>query len=107
MGMRGRVNNPNRAGSSTATGDARWQMDFSRPAEDTLLIRLSGDWKLENGLPSATEVIPQFESSQAIRRLVFDTQGLTGWDSGLVNFLLNLLRDCKSRDFEVLSGRGR
>lgn len=104
MGMSGKVNNPNTASPSTATGDARWEMDFSQLAEDTLLVRLSGDWQLENELPSATGVSQQLESSQATRRLVFDTQGLTGWDSGLVNFLLNVLTECKSRGLEAEKG---
>ncbi len=104
MGIGGIVTSSNRAKPSAATSDARWQMDFSLPAEDTLLVRLSGDWKLQNELPSATGVSQQFESSQAIRILTFDTQGLTGWDSGLVSFLLNVLTECKSRGLEAEKG---
>ena len=82
-------------------GNAAWQMRFSQPADDTLLIRFSGDWRMQNELPSASDVSRQLESSQAIRRLMFDAQELTGWNSGLVNFLLNVFSDCKSRGVEA------
>ena len=56
---------------------------------------------MQNGLPSAAEIQQQVESGQIVRRLVFDTQGLTGWDSGLVNFLLKVLGHCADRGIEA------
>ena len=56
---------------------------------------------MQNGLPSASDVQQQVESGQAIRRLVFDTQGLTGWNSGLVNFLLKVIEQCTNTGIEA------
>ena len=98
------MNSPDTVRSPAAANVKRWQMDLSQPAEDTLLIRLSGDWRSENELPSATEVSQQLEASQVVRRLTFDTQGLTGWNSGLVNFLLNLLNQCKTKGLDADKG---
>jgi len=70
--------------------DARSGLSFDLPSEDTLLVRLAGDWKLANRLPAADEVMKQVDAGPKIRRLIFDTEGLRGWDSGLLIFLIRI-----------------
>lgn len=94
----------NTAKPTTAISGARWELSFRRPAEGALLVQFSGDWRMQNELPSATVVSQQFESGQAIRNLTFDTQGLNGWNSGLVNFVLNVLSDCRNRGVQAEKG---
>jgi phospholipid/cholesterol/gamma-HCH transport system permease protein len=65
-------------------------LSFDRPSEDTLLVRLTGEWKLANKLPVADEVMKQVDAGPEIRRITFDTEGLRGWDSGLLIFLIKL-----------------
>lgn len=67
------------------------EMSFSQPSDDTLLVRLAGSWKITQALPSADEVRAQLESSSAIGQITFDTQELTGWDSGLLTFLIKVM----------------
>jgi phospholipid/cholesterol/gamma-HCH transport system permease protein len=69
-------------------------MSFSRPNEDTLLIRLAGNWMLGGGLPSADEVQKQIESGPHVHRVFFNTEGLTDWGSGLLTFLIKVIRQC-------------
>jgi hypothetical protein len=53
------------------------EMRFSRPEADTLLVHLSGSWRLQRTLPSVTEVQQQLEVGPPVRRLSFDAQNLT------------------------------
>ena len=68
----------------------RGEMTLEQPAVDTLKVILSGDWLLGGELPKAETVQQRLENNPAVRRLVFDSQKLGRWDSGLLIFLLNL-----------------
>ncbi len=87
------------------TETARWGLTFSRPSDESLLVRLSGSWTVEDRLPSAAEVARQVESDPGIRRVTVDTQDLTGWDSALLTFLIRLKDQC-SRSNAVLDEEG-
>lgn len=65
-------------------------LSFELPSEDTLLVRLTGEWKLSNRLPAADEVMKHVDAGPKIRRITFDTEGLQGWDSGLLIFLIRV-----------------
>ena len=65
-------------------------MRVERPAEGTALVRLSGSWKMEDRLPAVIEVQRQIETGRAVQRIVFDTQGVTAWDTGLLAFVSKL-----------------
>lgn len=69
-------------------------LTFSRTSDDTLLIHISGEWKLVNIIPTADEIQKQVETEPTIRRITFDTNELKGWDSGLLTFLLNVIKQC-------------
>jgi phospholipid/cholesterol/gamma-HCH transport system permease protein len=62
-----------------------------RPTADTLLVELSGNWQLGDEFPSLTDVEQHLEATPRVQRMTFDTAELTGWDSGLVSFLLDLI----------------
>jgi phospholipid/cholesterol/gamma-HCH transport system permease protein len=66
------------------------EMSFSRPTEDTLLVRLAGDWTIKEELPAVEEVQKQADSGPPLQRIAFDTQGLGRWDSGFITFLIKL-----------------
>ena len=66
------------------------EMNFSRPIDDTLLVRLAGDWTIAEGIPSVEEVQKQADSGPPVQRIAFDTQDLGRWDSGLITFLIKL-----------------
>ncbi|MDA8105176.1 MAG: ABC transporter permease [Nitrospiraceae bacterium] len=65
-------------------------LSFELPSEDTLLVRLTGEWKLSSRLPAADEVMKHVDAGPKIGRITFDTEGLQGWDSGLLIFLIRL-----------------
>ena len=77
------------------------ELSFDRPADDTLIVHLSGDWKLSAKLPEAGEVQKQLESGTKAARMVFDAKGITGWDSGLLTFLLKVMEYCATNNISV------
>jgi phospholipid/cholesterol/gamma-HCH transport system permease protein len=79
-------------------------MQISRPAADTLLIRLMGDWQLGDKMPSSAEVEPLLTAEPEVRRLSFEAQSLGHWDSGLLTFLRQLEGTCKQCQVSVERG---
>jgi len=79
----------------------RGELDLSQPTHDALLLRLSGSWKMGNALPPAEKVLREMEASSTIRRIAFDTQNLTGWDSGLLAFLVKVFDHCHQKGIEI------
>jgi len=77
------------------------KLEFSRPNEDTLLIGPSGSWRIGQALPSAREVEDQIGSGPGTRRVVFDTSGLTDWDSGLLTFVIKVRDLCSLKKIQM------
>jgi phospholipid/cholesterol/gamma-HCH transport system permease protein len=57
----------------------------------SLMVRLSGEWKSGRQLPLGEEFRRQIESADTVSRITFDTQAVTGWDSGLITFLIDTI----------------
>jgi len=79
-----------------ATGETErgaCRLGFERPTGDTLLVRLSGSWRLEATLPDPAEVWRHAGSTPAPRRMSFDIEGLTDWDTGLLTFLADVIAE--------------
>jgi phospholipid/cholesterol/gamma-HCH transport system permease protein len=70
-----------------ALAGERWQMRVQHPADATVLIQLTGSWKTADRLPGLADVRRHLETGPAIRRIVFETQGVTTWDTGLLAFV--------------------
>jgi phospholipid/cholesterol/gamma-HCH transport system permease protein len=76
-------------------------LSVTTPTADTLLVKLSGDWKITEPLPATADVEKALESTKAIRRITFDTKDLAGWDSGLLTFLIKIFEACSKTKIEV------
>ncbi len=77
------------------------QLHVSRLSDDTLLVRLSGSWRMQDGIPTAAEMQPRLETEPTVRRMAFHTQDVTAWDTGLLTFLLKLIRQNQQRQIET------
>jgi len=53
-----------------------------------------------DALPGPDEIGHRLDANSAIRRIQFDTEGITGWDSGLLIFLGKLVADSNRRRVE-------
>jgi len=76
-------------------------MRFSRPGSGTLEVRLSGNWKIGDDLPSSSVVLDETQSDSLLQRVAFEASGLTGWDSGLLTFLMKVMDLCSESKIQV------
>jgi phospholipid/cholesterol/gamma-HCH transport system permease protein len=74
------------------------EIGSDRQAKDTLRLRLKGSWKMGARFPSAETIQRQIETSGNIRRVGFASEKLTGWDSGLLTFLLKISDYCSKNN---------
>jgi phospholipid/cholesterol/gamma-HCH transport system permease protein len=77
------------------------ELSFDRPADDTLLVGLKGSWTIGQKLPSVEEIQGQFKPDTRLKQIVFDTRELTGWDSGLLSFLMKIINQCSAQNITV------
>lgn len=84
-------------GVITPSGD----LAFSRPSENSLTLRLAGDWTIGKVIPSPEEVQKQVDSGQPLQRITFETNELGDWDSVLITFLLKVFDQCSQRQIDV------
>jgi len=81
------------------------EISFNHPSEDTLLIHLKGIWKISARLPSDNEVYPYLKPPASVQRITFETNGITGWDSNLIVFLIKIHNYCSKNNI-VLENEG-
>ena len=75
---------------------SRCEINFNRQSDDTLLIILSGNCTIAGRVPSFSEVQQHFESASPLRRVTFNAEELSGWDSSLLTFLITVFNKCKT-----------
>src|SRR3989454_8625316 len=83
------------------TSPAQGEVRCERRADDTLLLRLVGNWRIDTARPVVSEVYAQLDSSPAVRRLAFEAQELTGWDSRLLTFVRQVMEASMHRQMVV------
>lgn len=67
---------------------------------ETLRLLLSGEWRRDYSLPQPEQVERELFH---VRRLVYETGGVTGWDSLLLTFMLHVNALCAERGIAVES----
>ncbi len=77
------------------------QVSFQRGDDSTLLVRFSGAWRLRGGLPSASLVERELQSTAQVRGVAFDAQGLISWDTSVLIFLAELSELCRRRGIHM------
>src|SRR5437867_8596501 len=64
------------------------------------MVRLAGPSHLQRGSPSPAALQRELHG-QPPMRVVFDATALRGWDSSLVNFLVQVVEPCRERGVPV------
>ena len=77
------------------------EISLSRLDDDTLQIRLAGSWRIADGLPSINQIQQETNSPPQIRRITFDTEKITAWDSGLLTFLTRVVDQSIQRQIQM------
>jgi len=83
---------------------AKAELNTEISADGTLTVSLSGNWRLEDDPPEATELVREIASSAELTGLVFETRGLGRWDSALLTFLLTVIGRCSLKEIPVDRG---
>jgi phospholipid/cholesterol/gamma-HCH transport system permease protein len=83
------------------TPPAQGQVRCERRADDTLLVQLVGHWTTRASAPVVTEVYQQLDATPPVRRLAFEAQALTGWDSRLLTFVRQVIEAGTQRHMVV------
>src|SRR5205085_2331014 len=86
--------------ATDATAPA-WELGYNRPAEGTLVVRMSGRWRLRDRLPPPDEVRREIESGPPVHRVELDAQGVTEWDTGLLTFVRGVIADAEAASIDV------
>ena len=77
------------------------EMSFGCSNEGDLQVRLSGDWRIGLELPSSERLRGEMETGLHVRSVAFETQGLSGWDSSLLIFLVGVKRICAEKGVKL------
>jgi phospholipid/cholesterol/gamma-HCH transport system permease protein len=75
----------------------RGDMAVTRSGEGALVIRLSGAWTLETGVPATDEVEQALRATPKPVRVAFDLKDIGPWDSGLMSFVARVSDLAKER----------
>ena len=81
------------------------EIALNREPDNTLVVRIGGNWSIADGLPSTDEIEKQIGSKPAPKRVAFDARTLGDWDSGLLTFLINV-KDFCTRKSVMISNEG-
>ena len=79
----------------------RGEVRCSRPTAETLRVELVGHWRGPDEVPALTGVEQALDRAPGVQRLTLATTALSGWDSGLVTWLLDLLALAERRQLVV------
>ena len=74
------------------------EIKFTKPEAKKLLLHLSGDWKLENNIPDVSDVEKELQPGSGIQCISFCTSEVTGWDSGILTFLIKINDYCSKNN---------
>ena len=77
------------------------EIKFTKPEEEKLLLQLSGDWKLGNNIPDVSAVEKELQPDSGIQCVSFCTAEVTGWDSGILIFLIKVADYCSKNNIRT------
>jgi phospholipid/cholesterol/gamma-HCH transport system permease protein len=84
---------PSGAPAATSASPGRgWELRLDRPAPDTLRIQLGGSWRLRDRLPAPDDIERALAGPSGLRRVVFEARDVGAWDTGLVAFVMKVVR---------------
>jgi phospholipid/cholesterol/gamma-HCH transport system permease protein len=89
------------SGNALETPARAWQLAAERLPDGPLLIRLSGSWRMEDGVPSTSMVTTELQREPPPRRIAFDTTAVSDWDTGLLTFVSRVAEESRAAGIEV------
>lgn len=77
------------------------ELHLEKNTEGRLRIVLTGEWRLTNSLPPPQALEGVLSGGPDVTLAEFDAGGVTGWDSGLLTFLLAVIDTCTLKGVTV------
>ena len=77
------------------------RLDFYIQNDDSLCLKFSGSWDLQDKLPPTQDIGRHFEENSSIRKLTFDSSDLKSWDSSLLIFISRVIDLAISRRIQA------
>ena len=74
---------------------------FDYPNPNTLQIKLAGDWRISAGFPSIDTITAELAGHSGITQITFSVSQIIKWDSGLISFLFELIKECEAKKVKV------
>ena len=88
--------------SQSAVSQPKFEMEGPSSEEEALRVHLSGDWRVsQQSPPSSDEVLARLTSGTRPKRVAFDAEQVTAWDSSLLTFLRKILRQCAADEIAI------
>ena len=87
--------------TGSTTQDLSPSLEFERPAQDTLLVYLAGEWKIGQKVPPLSKLTDTLDSDPSIRQICFDTTAITQWDSILMIFLTKVIKHSSGMNLSI------
>jgi len=87
--------------SISKTGPAQGIVSFERSGDSTLVVQIAGPWHLRRDVPSGALVLRELDQTPVPKLVAFDASGLSGWDSGLLAFLVQVSDACRDRGIAI------
>ena len=75
-------------------------VSFSHPSDDTMVIQIGGEWNFEMEPPQLGDMERALQPG--LKRILFETRELKGWDSSLLTFLIKVTDLCSGRNIELV-----
>ena len=70
---------------------------------EILAIHLAGKWQLGKDVPSSENVRAELTARPPVRGIVFNTDGLSFWDSSILTFLVDIMKHCVEEGIKIKS----
>lgn len=77
------------------------ELKVEQTAPDTLKVALSGDWRLDNALPSVDVIENATKGKAEIQSIILDSRQVVEWDTGLLTFLVGLRAYCSAKKINL------
>jgi hypothetical protein len=83
-------------------GSVSWQLRAEHAAHDTLVLHLAGRWTSLSRPPLPADVLGAARMRGPVARIIFDTERLGAWDTGLLVFLRALEEEARRSGIHVM-----
>ena len=70
---------------------------------EILAIHLAGKWQLGKDVPPSENVRAELTAQPPVRGIVFNTDGLSFWDSSILTFLVDIMKHCVEEGIKIKS----